>query len=677
MMQRWKEQLLSETLFSLIRLQQQMQSVKSLTNGYNDDNGKTLSNLIHQTLGIDFNTATTNRNINNINNSITQLISKTIHLNTTAITLCEAPSFREQYNAKQATLDQYNALPSSKLADKPSEWNDDNDLQKRRLEFGKEISPLSNTTRLERWGMACKRMVTLGVLAAPLGVLVPFNWVLGNMAGKKGIVEKDEQSSDDGAASAAPVLSRYHQNLTQATWDYALWAIETAGPTYIKLVQWASTRNDLFSPEFVGHFSKLQDETRGHNWKDTEVALVRAFGKDWKNVLSFDRIIEDDESDVEGGENRRLKGKGGLANRERQKRLEKSESASSSSAGMPTIPIGSGCVAQVYKARLRSSYGLHPAGTSVAVKVQHPHILEKVCLDFYLMNKFAAFLEFIPYLNLDYLSMKDSVDQFRDIMLPQLDLRVEAHNLQRFRRDFEGESQIAFPEPLMDLTSREVLVERFVEGEPMLNFVLKEDAHHSKKDREELARIGLEAVMKMIFLHDFIHADLHPGNMIVDRNQSARGKPLRVNMIDCGLTVELGEQDHMNLVKILGSLIKRDGYGAGKLMVDTAKKCQSTELDVEMFCNGIQKICEDDEENNFLESVGDYITDICYLACKHKVKLEAAFINAALACEIMEGLAASLYPDMHVQQVALPMVLKAEMMHGLKGLPTARLWGGK
>lgn len=49
-------------------------------------------------------------------------------------------------------------------------------------------------------------------------------------------------------------------------------------------------------------------------------------------------------------------------------------------------------------------------------------------------------------------------------------------------------------------------------------------------------------------------------------------------------------------------------------------------------------------------------------------------INAALACEIMEGLASSLYPEMRVQQVALPLVLKAEMMHGLKGLPSARFW---
>jgi aarF domain-containing kinase len=70
-------------------------------------------------------------------------------------------------------------------------------------------------------------------------------------------------------------------------WDYALWAIETAGPTYIKLAQRASTRNDLFSPEFVGHFSKLQDETRGHSWKETEKALERAYGKGWKKTFAY------------------------------------------------------------------------------------------------------------------------------------------------------------------------------------------------------------------------------------------------------------------------------------------------------------------------------------------------------------------------------------------------------
>jgi aarF domain-containing kinase len=68
---------------------------------------------------------------------------------------------------------------------------------------------------------------------------------------------------------------------------------------------------------------------------------------------------------------------------------------------------------------------------------------------------------------------------------------------------------------------------------------------------------------------------------------------------------------------------------------------------------------------NFIEKVGDYIADICFMACRHRVKLEPSFVNAALAVEIMEGLASALCPDMRVQPVALPLVFKAEMMHRL------------
>lgn len=50
------------------------------------------------------------------------------------------------------------------------------------------------------------------------------------------------------------------------------------------------------------------------------------------------------------------------------------------------------------------------------------------------------------------------------------------------------------------------------------------------------------------------------------------------------------------------------------------------------------------------------------MACMHRVKLEGAFVNAALAVEIMEGLASALDSTMRVQQVALPLVVKAEMM---------------
>lgn len=304
--------------------------------------------------------------------------------------------------------------------------------------------------------------------------------------------------------------------------------------------------------------------------------------------------------------------------------------------------------------------GLHPAGTMVAIKIQHPDILHKVCVDFYILNKVASFLEWIPKLNLDYLSVKDTVEQFRGIMLPQLDMKCEARNLTRFRKAFTTDDEIEFPQPLTDITTGSVLVESFIDGEPVLNYL---GPNHTNTEREQLATIGLRAVMKMLFLHDFVHGDLHPGNMLVNRNSEGR---LRLNLIDCGLVVEMGQKEHENLVKILGAFIKKDGLLAGQLMVDTSRRCLASPLDVEKFCNGIKQIIIDDENNNFLENVGDYLAEICHLACKHKVKLEASFINAALACEIMEGIASSLYPDMKVQTVALPMVFRAEAMHGMK-----------
>lgn len=133
----------------------------------------------------------------------------------------------------------------------------------------------------------------------------------------------------------------------------------------------------------------------------------------------------------------------------------------------------------------------------------------------------------------------------------------------------------------------------------------------------------------------------------------------------------MGPEQHVNVVKILGAFVRQDGYKAGKLMVDAASVCQASELDIELFAQGIMNIVEADKDNNFVERVGDYIIDICYLACTKKVKLEPSFVSAALAVEIMEGIASALYPEMKVIPVALPLIVKAEMMHRL---PKFHLW---
>jgi aarF domain-containing kinase len=120
---------------------------------------------------------------------------------------------------------------------------------------------------------------------------------------------------------------------------------------------------------------------------------------------------------------------------------------------------------------------------------------------------------------------------------------------------------------------------------------------------------------------------LHPGNIMVGKTDSGK---LKLLLLDCGLVVEMGPEQHVNLVKILGAFTRRKGRVAGQLMVDTSSDCQASPLDIEMFVSGIERIVNDDEGQNFVEKVGDYIADIMFMACKHKVKLEASFVNAAL-----------------------------------------------
>ena len=124
----------------------------------------------------------------------------------------------------------------------------------------------------------------------------------------------------------------------------------------------------------------------------------------------------------------------------------------------------------------------------------------------------------------------------------------------------------------------------------------------------------------------------------------------------------MGPKQHENIVKVLGAFTRKDGTTAGRTMVDMKSESQASPEGRELFIKGIEQICAIDDDQNFIENVGDYITDICSLACIHRVKLEGAFVNASLAVEIMEGLASALYPDLKVQQVALPLVVKAEMM---------------
>ena len=201
-------------------------------------------------------------------------------------------------------------------------------------------------------------------------------------------------------------------------------------------------------------------------------------------------------------------------------------------------PLGVGAIAQVYRGRLKpdltqfdeaderrpqnlrqrvkknvdialKSTPQRVPSSYVAIKVLHPNVERVVRRDLRIMAFFADIINAIP--TMEWLSFPDEVAQFGEMMRLQLDLRIEAANLDIFRRHFRKRTTAWFPYPYTQYTTRQVLVEEFAHGIPIENFLRNGGGVFQK----EIADEGLDAFLHMVLIDNFIHADLHPGNIMV------------------------------------------------------------------------------------------------------------------------------------------------------------------
>jgi len=122
------------------------------------------------------------------------------------------------------------------------------------------------------------------------------------------------------------------------------------------------------------------------------------------------------------------------------------------------------------------------------------------------MNIFAQALNALP--GMEWLSLPDEVAVFGEMMNSQLDLRVEAANLDQFDRNFRTRGRnITFPHPIKlgqvedgqtRTESREVLMEEFEDALPLKYFLRQGGGPFDEK----IATIGLDAFLVSIPLVD-------------------------------------------------------------------------------------------------------------------------------------------------------------------------------
>jgi ubiquinone biosynthesis protein len=358
------------------------------------------------------------------------------------------------------------------------------------------------------------------------------------------------------------------------------------GATFVKVGQIMSTRPDLFPPHIIRALTRLQDNVGAFRFRAVERTIAEDFGRPIAELFaSFDEQ-----------------------------------------------PIASASVAQVHRATLAS-------GEEVAVKVRRPGLDDLVRFDLAIMRMFARAIALVPSLRL--LAPVESVDEFGRAIRAQIDLRIEAGNNERFMRNFAGDPDVSFPTLYRELCSRRVLTMGFVRGVKVLEAPDKQGA-----DATRLARVGFRTLLQMVFADGFVHADLHPGNILVDET----GK---IVILDLGLTAELDEAARRAFALFFASWAGGNGATMAKLMADLSPSAQVADYAA--------------YEREVVEFVGRYLGkalgevqvstvafDMFNILRRHRVRVNPVYTMCNVAIAVTEGIGKQLDPRLDLVQEALP-----------------------
>ncbi|MFW2161732.1 ABC1 kinase family protein [Acinetobacter beijerinckii] len=266
-------------------------------------------------------------------------------------------------------------------------------------------------------------------------------------------------------------------------------ALEDMGPLAIKLGQLLSTRRDLIPPEVLAQLVLLQDRVKPYDTK-----------------LAKQRIQESLKADV-----------------------------STLFSRFDEQPLAAASIAQVHTAALHD-------GREVVVKVTRPDIRNQILQDFEILAWLGDWLE-NRLEAARALHLSEIIQDYRQIILNELDLSLEADNTRRMRHYFTGSSMMYVPEVYMD--SKDVMVAERITGVPISDIATFD---RLGMDRADLAEKGLTIFFTQVFRDNFFHADMHPGNVFVETINPSNP---RFIALDCAIMGELSKHDQMTIARML------------------------------------------------------------------------------------------------------------------------------
>ncbi len=364
------------------------------------------------------------------------------------------------------------------------------------------------------------------------------------------------------------------------------------GPSFIKAAQVLAMREDIIRPEYTFELKKLQDRVPPFPYQDVKETISRVYGQE------IEELFDDFQKE----------------------------------------PIAAASLGQVHKASYK--------GQKVAVKVLRPGVQELVENDI----RTVKVLLYIAAIFLDENIMRSAyaiISEFQRMIHLEMDFRSEMKNADRLRHNFRNDERIYVPDFVENLTRKQIVVIDFVDG---VRVDRPEEIRRLGVDPAVIVDLIIESYVRMTVIHGFIHADPHPGNLMVDHQG-------RLVVLDFGMALEFEERTRLELLKMVYAVTKGDidtivdgYYTLGMVDADInrgdLREAASTMINIQL---------NNDLTPRQVQEIAQDIIDTFY---KFPLLLPNNLVYLLRAASLVEGIALQYNPRFNAVREATPIVKK-------------------
>lgn len=259
--------------------------------------------------------------------------------------------------------------------------------------------------------------------------------------------------------------------------------LEKLGPIFIKLGQILSTRIDVLPHEIANELKKLQTNTNYYNFKEIKKIIENDFKK--QTVELFEKINEN--------------------------------------------PIASASIAQLHTA-------VSIEKKKIIIKIIKPNIITTIKKDL-LILKYLAKIIHIIFKKIRRLKPMDIVKEIELTMMKEINLKNEAINMVKIKTNFNKSEKIYIPQINLNTLTKNVLILEYIDG---INILNKKKLKKMLIDTKLIVINLLDMFYTQTFKYNLFHADLHPGNILISKNNI--NNPIII-LIDLGITGALTKNE--------------------------------------------------------------------------------------------------------------------------------------